>query len=237
MDDLEFRRRIYAAPNTTESDLIQAAQNDETKLRFWQQIKNQDQLCQEALNVDVPDDLAHKLIWQQVSFENQRQKRRTKWYIAMAASFAFVFGISATLWFQQTHVDLSRAALAHTHYAETEQSVTNQPLDLNFVNAKLATFGARLQNSPDIGEILVANYCHLESVRSLHLILATAEGRVSVFFTPLTEKQNLAADFADETYHGNGVKLQRANVIVVGEKGADLAPLTQKIKRNLLFSA
>ena len=34
MDELEFRRRIYADPNTTDSDLVAAANADEKKRAF-----------------------------------------------------------------------------------------------------------------------------------------------------------------------------------------------------------
>ena len=64
MDELEFRRRIYADPETTDSDVVEAAKEDEKKRHFWNEQKKLDQQLKQALKVDVPDDLANKLIWQ-----------------------------------------------------------------------------------------------------------------------------------------------------------------------------
>ena len=65
MDELEFRRRIYADPETTDSDVVEAAKADESKRSFWNEQKQLDKQLKQALKVDVPEDLASKLIWQQ----------------------------------------------------------------------------------------------------------------------------------------------------------------------------
>ncbi|MAI64029.1 MAG: hypothetical protein CL600_03965, partial [Alteromonas sp.] len=57
MDDLEFRRRIYADPETSDSDLIAAANTDEKKRSFWHEQKQMDKKLKQALKVEVPDDL------------------------------------------------------------------------------------------------------------------------------------------------------------------------------------
>ncbi|AGP77468.1 MAG: DUF3379 domain-containing protein [Gammaproteobacteria bacterium] len=234
MDELEFRRRIYADPETTDSDVVEAAKADESKRSFWNEQKQLDKQFKQALKVEVPDDLASKLIWQQSADEFIRYKRRSRWYVAMAASVAFTIGIGLTMWYHQP-LSIGGQALAHMQYAEMEHAHSLLPVDLNMVNAKLASFGGSLSEMLD--GIEVANYCHLSTVRSLHLIVNTPQGKMSVFVVPQRGDISVPSEFEDSQYHGESIKMRRANVMVVGDKGADLSEVKKAVSERIQFSA
>ncbi|AGP81232.1 hypothetical protein I533_06260 [Alteromonas mediterranea MED64] len=234
MDELEFRRRIYADPETTDSDVVEAAKADESKRSFWNEQKQLDKQFKQALKVEVPDDLASKLIWQQSADEFTRYKRRSRWYVAMAASVAFTIGIGLTMWYHQP-LSIGGQALAHMQYAEMEHAHSLLPVDLNMVNAKLASFGGSLSEMLD--GIEVANYCHLSTVRSLHLIVNTPQGKMSVFVVPQRGDISVPSEFEDSQYHGESIKMRRANVMVVGDKGADLSEVKKAVSERIQFSA
>ena len=230
MDELEFRRRIYA----DDSDVVEAAKADESKRSFWNEQKQLDKQFKQALKVEVPDDLASKLIWQQSADEFTRYKRRSRWYVAMAASVAFTIGIGLTMWYHQP-LSIGGQALAHMQYAEMEHAHSLLPVDLNMVNAKLASFGGSLSEMLDGVE--VANYCHLSTVRSLHLIVNTPQGKISVFVVPQRGDISVPSEFEDSQYHGESIKMRRANVMVVGDKGADLSEMKKAVSERIQFSA
>lgn len=234
MDELEFRRRIYADPETTDSDVVEAAKADDNKRHFWNEQKQLDKQLKQALKVDVPDDLANKLIWQQSADEFTRYKRRSRWYLAMAASVAFTVGIALTMWYHKP-LSIGGQALAHMQYADMEQAHSLLPVDLNMVNAKLASFGASFNEMLDGVE--VANYCHLSTVRSLHLIVDTPQGKMSVFVVPERGDVTVPSEFADKQYRGESLKLQRANVMIVGDKDADLSEMKEAVAKRIQFSA
>ncbi|WP_421134053.1 DUF3379 family protein [Alteromonas sp. A079] len=234
MDELEFRRRIYADPNTTDSDVVEAAKADSNKRDFWNEQKQLDTQLKQAAKVEVPEDLVNKLIWQQSADEFSRYKRKSRWYMALAASVAFTVGIGFTMWYHQP-VSLGGQALAHMQYAETERAHTLLPVNLEMVNAKLASFGASFTD--DIGKVEVANYCHLSTVRSLHLILDTPEGKMSVFIVPERSDIRVPAEFEDKQYRGESLTLQRASIMVVGDKNADLDNMKKSVAERIRFSA
>lgn len=234
MDELEFRRRIYADPETTDSDVVEAAKADDNKRHFWNEQKQLDKQLKQALKVDVPDDLANKLIWQQSADEFTRYKRRSRWYLAMAASVAFTVGIALTMWYHKP-LSIGGQALAHMQYADMEQAHSLLPVDLNMVNAKLASFGVSFNEMLDGVE--VANYCHLSTVRSLHLIVDTPQGKMSVFVVPERGDVTVPSEFADKQYRGESLKLQRANVMIVGDKDADLSEMKEAVAKRIQFSA
>ena len=109
------------------------------------------------------------------------------------------------------------------------------PVDLNMVNAKLASFGGSLSEMLD--GIEVANYCHLSTVRSLHLIVNTPQGKMSVFVVPQRGDISVPSEFEDSQYHGESIKMRRANVMVVGDKGADLSEMKKAVSERIQFSA
>ena len=233
MDELEFRRRIYANPADTDEALVQAANDDQGYDDFWQDVKRLDDKLTRAADIPVPDDLADKLIWQQSVREFAHKKRKNRWYIGLAASVALTVGVGITAW-QQQHVSLGEAALAHMYYAEHETPVGDVPVTAQIANAKLAQFGAELD--PAIGKIASVNYCHLDTIRSLHMIIETAQGRMSVFLVP--EKNHPVKNgFADSVYEGMSYALHQTNVLVVGEKGADIPAFQNVLKQRLKFSA
>ena len=234
MDELEFRRRVYADPETTDSDVVEAAKADDNKRHFWNEQKQLDKQLKQALKVDVPEDLASKLIWQQSADEFTRYKRRSRWYLAMAASVAFTVGIALTMWYHKP-LSIGGQALAHMQYADMEQAHSLLPVDLNMVNAKLASFGASFNEMLDGVE--VANYCHLSTVRSLHLIVDTPQGKMSVFVVPERGDVTVPSEFADKQYRGESLKLQRANVMIVGDKDADLSEMKEAVAKRIQFSA
>jgi hypothetical protein len=234
MDELEFRRRIYADPETTDSDVVEAAKADESKRNFWNEQKQLDKQLKQALKVDVPEDLASKLIWQQSTDEFNRYKRRSRWYLAMAASVAFTVGIGLTMWYHQP-LSIGGQALAHMQYAEMETAHSLLPADLNMVNAKLASFGGSFNEMLDGVEVV--NYCHLSTVRSLHLIVDTPQGKMSVFVVPERGDVTVPSEFSDEQYHGESIKMRHANVMIVGDKGADLSEMKKAVSERIQFSA
>lgn len=235
MDDLEFRRRVFANPNTTDKEVADIAAKNPDKAQLKNSLQQLDDELMKALKVQVPDNLAHKLIWEQKSEELKRHKRRTPWYIGLAASVALTIGVTGTVVMHGANVNIGEEALAHMRYAETEQSHSAVAVNMDLINAKLAGFGGTLVSS--IGNVRVANYCHLNTIQSLHLILDTDQGPMSVFIMPQKRDQNVPDAFADNQYHGESWALQKASIMVVGEKGADLAPLMQKVKRSITFSA
>ena len=54
MDDLEFRRRIYADPKHQDSELKQAMLQDPAKRKFPEHMQQFDNQIEDALKIDVP---------------------------------------------------------------------------------------------------------------------------------------------------------------------------------------
>jgi hypothetical protein len=116
MDELEFRRILYADPNCTDKEVLAAIAGDPKKQEFYKELKQLEKKMHQAAQIKVPDDLIHKLILRQTMESHKSSKVRNRMQLAMAASVAFVVGISFTMWQQNNLLDLSKQAIAHVHY-------------------------------------------------------------------------------------------------------------------------
>ncbi|MBC3766736.1 DUF3379 family protein [Neptunicella marina] len=235
MDDLEFRRTIYADPDSQLQSVKDAVQSDKSKQQFWHDVKQLDKnIKQTVSDVAVPEGLAHRLILKQSLAEHRSQKIKQRWYIALAASIAFLVGINVTI-FNNQPIDISEYALAHRYHEGEVPMQMDENVNLQQVNIKLAAMGGHLNQ--DIGKVYFANFCDFDRVRSLHLVMDSGNGKVTVFVVPLKEQFSMEPKFADQRFDGRSFDIGNAAIIVVGEKGQELKLMEDNLKKQLVFSA
>ena len=235
MDELEFRRILYADPNCTDEEVLAAIADDPKKQAFYKELKQLDKEMHQASQIKVPDDLVHKLILRQTMASHKSSKVRNRIQLAMAASVAFVVGVSFTMWQQNNLLDLSKQAIAHVHYEGDYALQAQENVSLQQVNAKLAKFGGEF--SEDIGRVYYANFCDFENVRSLHMVLEGENGKVSVFVVPHNNAYLAEGSSSDTRYSSQAIDLKRASIIVVGEEGTNIGDMQQQLNKKIGFSA
>lgn len=235
MDELEFRRTLYADPNSTDEEILAAIADDPKKQAFCKELKQLDKSMQLATQVKIPNDLVHKLILRQTMQSHKSSKVRNRIQLAMAASVAFVVGVSFTMWQQNNILDLSKQAIAHVHYEGDYALQAQENITLQQVNAKLAKFGGRF--SEDIGRVYYANFCDFENVRSLHMVVEGENGKVSVFVVPHDNTHLAQGSSRDKRYISQAIDLKRASIIVVGQEGANVSKMKEQLNRKIHFSA
>ena len=237
MDDLQFRRTVYADPKCTDEEVLKAAANDPAKQEFWDELKRLDAQMQQACKVDVPEGLAERLILRQSIQSHAKEKRRTRVHLALAASVLFVFGVSFTLFQQQnTVVNLSDHALAHVYYEGDGYALrVDGDENLSTVNAKLASIGGQITDS--IGRIYYANFCNFDRVRSFHMVMQGDQGKVTVFVIPDNDLHVPVETFTDGKMHGEMVQMNNTRLVLVAQQGQSFDQLKSKLKKQMLFSA
>jgi hypothetical protein len=235
MDDLEFRRTLYADPSTKDEAVRKAAENDPKKQDFIQELKQLDRKMFEASQVDVPKDLASKLILRQTMHSHQVSKKRNRINLALAASVAFVMGISFTLWQQNNLINMGEHAIAHVRAEGSYALDANENISLQQVNAKLASFGGEM--SGEVGQIYYANFCDFDNVRSLHMVMKVNGEKVTVFVVPNNAEYDNKSNSKDKTYKSQAVDFSRASLVIVGEDGADMSKAKQTLSKKFTFSA
>ncbi|MFB2801303.1 DUF3379 domain-containing protein [Shewanella seohaensis] len=234
MDELKFRRQAYEDPHNQDPEFVAQMQENAEYQAFVAELKGLDAKITHALKVDVPEDLADKLILSQQLQQHHKQRRQTGFLVAMAASIAFIVGISFSL-LRLGPVDLAEHALAHVYHEGVALQV-DQNVNFSQVNAQLASMNnlgnAKFTEQP--GKVYYTSYCDFQGVKSLHLVLQAEKGKVTLFIVPIEKRMVLDNTFADGKYQGMGFEAGDAYILLVGEDQTDLSFVKDEIKNTFI---
>jgi len=234
MDELSFRRTIYAEPNTTDPDIIQAAKDDPAKKAFWDEVKAMDAQIVQAINIPIPENFADKLILRQGMDEFTQKRKKRPWYIAMAASLAMVVGISYMTLLAGNN-GLANDVFAHVSHGHMNEEVmvSGQNVTQGVINEKMATFNGAL--SDQIGEVVSANYCYLNTIKSLHMIIKGKTGLINLFVLADNKSKEPEENFSNDEFVGTSFLLDSVKIIIVGNDTDDVSQLQKVAKSAFRF--
>ncbi len=240
MDDLQFRRGIYADPHNNDDtftdEMLAQINADPAKQQFSQDIKQLDDKISQAMNVEVPEDLANKLILRQTLVSHQQQKRKSRIHLALAASIAFAFGLTLNfMQFSSAYSSLGDYALAHVYHEDNYfDNNSETTISLASLNQKMASFDGSFLSS--LGQLISADYCRFDSMKSLHLVFQGKTDIVTVFIVPHNEDLTFDANFSDNQLTGRSQHFKKANIIVVADKSESLQDWQNAINDNIQWS-
>ena len=236
MDELEVRRRLLTDPYHLSPEQVQQLQLDAESQQFHQDVLELDQQIRELFSPPVPKALENTLLMQQHKHKQQQQKRFYQNLIALAASVAFLAGFALNWsFFLYGSQSLGENSLAHVYHEEPYMQHMTTALSLSDVNMKLADFDAELSSAEHA--VVFANYCNFRGTRSLHLVVETEQGLMTVFVVPKENSLNFEAQFHDDKYQGRSVATHKAILVMVSDKAEVLQQGEQQFLNNLQFKA
>ncbi|WAJ72085.1 DUF3379 family protein [Catenovulum adriaticum] len=248
MDDLEFRRQLYASPKEHNSEVKQAILADPNKRQFADEMLSFEQKLEQAYQVDVPDNLASKIILKQtLDKHKQNDKKRSRWHLAIAASIAFMVGLSLNV--AQVNLpglstnattELTNLMLEHTHqditrHFQSPQAMQNAQVSLASINQKLSLYGAQLNDS--FGIVRSVNFCQLKNIRALHLIVQGNAGLVNIFIMHPNHSMSELPDIKDDLYKGKGQRYPTADLMYISDKQENLKQIQHQFEQQLKWQA
>jgi len=237
MDDLQFRRSIYADPKTTDAEVLAAIEADPAKQKFSQELDALDEKILSALSIPVPENLSEKLILRQSLASHQQQKRRSRIRLAMAASVAFVMGATFTfLQFSSAYTNVGDYAIAHVnHEAKYFTNSSEANVTLASLNKKMASFNGSF--SENFGELIMADFCRFDGMKSLHLVFRGDSSPVNIFIIPNSDHLEFNSSFKGDALKGSAKNFNKSHIIVVGDEAESLQQWQERIAKNVRWSA
>lgn len=233
MDDISFRHTANATPNDKSEEFLRRLANSESDKALVKEAKQFDESLKALLNVDVPEGLTDKILLEQ-SFAVEKERLMSgRWHVAIAASIAFVLGITMPLLnnFNPSPLDIGDVAMQHVQeeYYFTAQS--NEHANLYMVNAKLARFGGKADT--ELGDISYVNYCSFEGTPALHMVMQGEKGPITVFVVPSDADFIKTEKFSNQQLKGITEKMGNANVVIVGERDESLQRTRNILQNNI----
>ena len=236
MDDLQFRRSIYAEPTSVDKALLAAQNADPAKKQLAQELCQFDEKLKQAMKVPVPDDLCNKLLLRQTLASHQQEKRKTRIHLALAASTAIIAGVIVSyLQFSSSYTNVGDYALAHVYHEQNSFSNDDDTrVSLTSLNKKMTTFNGSFSES--MGELISADYCRFDGMKSLHLVFQGLTDTVTVFVVPKKEHLAFTDKFNDEKFQGKSLSFDHANILVVADQNESLSQWQRTINDNITWS-
>lgn len=233
MDDILFRHTAIATPNDKSEEFLRRQSDSEQDKAFVDQAKQFDAELQSILKVDLPDGLTDKILLEQ-SFAIENEKNLShRWHIAIAASVAFIIGISLPLLNNINNLQQEIGTVAMQHimqeYSFTEK--VNEHASLSAVNAKLASYGGLATG--ELGEVLYVNHCGFAKTAALHMIIQGEKGRITVFVVPQQSELKNSPKFNNQFLKGLTESIGKTSLVIVGEKDEPLEKVQQKLQENI----
>jgi hypothetical protein len=236
MDDLQFRRNMYADPNTTDAEMHLALKNDVAKQKFAQEVLLLDKKIASALDIPIPENLADKLLLRQSLASHKQQKRRSKVTLAIAASVTLALGFTLNfLQSSHSYTTVGDYAIAHVNYESHHYSndmVEN--ISLTTLNNKMASFDGSFNEQ--FGDLIMADFCRFDGMKSLHLIFKGEKSPVNIFVIPQNDHLTFTSSFKSKQLNGLAKDFDKNQIIVVGDKTESLEQWQQRIANNIRWS-
>lgn len=236
MDDILFRHTAIATPNEKGDEFLQRQADSEQDKMLVDEAKQFDSQLQSLLKVDPPEDLVEKTLLEQSFAIEKKRTLSHRWHIAMAASIAFIIGISLPLLnnLRSLPLDIGTVAMQHVQQEYYFTAQIDEQASLASVNAKLANYGGKV--SGELGKVYFVNYCSFEGTTALHMIMQGENGRVTVFVVPDDAGFIETAVFNNQHLKGLTEKMGSINVVIVGEKDEPLEKAQLKLQKNIQWN-
>ncbi|UTT85230.1 DUF3379 domain-containing protein [Vibrio pelagius] len=238
MDDLEFRRRILSEPKQRNQDIMDAAANSEANSKFLDDVLALDKQIHSAMNVDVPDDLADRILFNQTSYEESKVIKPTfaRRAMAMAASVAFVAGllVGQINWgnalVSPAQASLADTALKHVVTEKPFVEVLDENVSSEQINTKMNPFAFQFDDTFPY-HVYYLNHCGFGKSNAMHMVFQGEKGKVTLFLTgiPSDKSQN----FEEDGMSGSITPIDDSSLILVGMEGEDVDKIAEKLSKMI----
>jgi hypothetical protein len=230
MDDLEFRRRVISDPKSRDAEVAQHAEANPSDAKFIDEMLSLDARIEQAMRVDVPEDLADKILFQ--NSNNVVKASFGKRALSIAASVAFAVGLAAgqlnwgALIAQPAYASITDTAMEHVHDERPFTNALDEQAGMPQLNMKLKPFEFQFTEEFPY-HIYYLNHCGFGDSMAMHVEFAGEKGRVTLFITRIAADS--AKQFSDDVYAGELMPMGDASLIVVGEQNEDLGAIVERL--------
>jgi hypothetical protein len=179
MNCIDLRRDVLAQPLRLAPEAQQHVMECVACRAFVERQRELEAQLHDALSVPAPDGLADRVL-----VAHGIRRRRAPWAWALAATIVLAAGIAVIGRPLLSGRALAGEAIAHVHHEpQALRIVDRQPAEL--LPRELAAQGVKLASA--IGQVTYATLCPTAAGKALHLVVATADGPVTLLLLPTDE--------------------------------------------------
>ncbi len=190
-----------------------------------------DKTLGKAVRVDVPENLASRIILRQSLQKSQVPSRHRPRRYAIAASLLLTLGLAGGLYTIISTAPFHRTVMAHLD-GEWDSLVQRHDVSDEKLTSVLDTVGAELKG--EIGKIRHASLCDFSDYGGAHLVLEGRKGPVVVLLLPeqhIAGPKVVSGDKAD----GVIVPTNNGSMAIVGDKDEVIHGIERQVRAALVW--
>ncbi|WP_428771633.1 DUF3379 domain-containing protein [Vibrio sp.] len=234
MDELEFRRRVLSDPKKRDSDILTAIRASDANSKFVDDAMDLDVKIAKAMNVEVPEGLADRILFSHNSKQSADIVRPsfTRRAMSLAASVAFAFGLFAgqvnwgNVIVPPVQASLAQTAIKHVIDEQGFIAPIDEQVGSVQINAKMLPFESKLVNQFPY-HVYYLNHCGFGKANAVHMVFQGEKGKVTLFVAGIAADQSL--DISEKGFNAIVEPLGSNSLILVGEKGEDMAKIAESL--------
>lgn len=240
MNFLEFKRRLMTDPYNRDPEFVEARKKDETFAEAAAEADAFEARLQKALDVDVPENLAEDIIFRQ-SMDSSSHWRSMPRILATAASIAMAVAIGTFVFVGDS--DSPPGGNLQEHLAwhweldgrATLTASESIPSEAGDVRRIFSEFGIHLDHEL-MDQVRLSKFCPTPDGAGAHVVLATDDGPVTMFYLPRTQVKNAPKSVSmPNGMEGWVVNLERGSMALIAKAGRNTPELATEIQRQLQF--
>lgn len=221
MNCFEFRRQLTIDPRSQDADLLRHKHECPACAGFAGQQARFEERLTEALHVDVPVELHARLVLNQSLHQSRRIRT-----LAIAASVLLTVALAGGWWLRPLSPSLDQIVIAHIEEEREFLASRDHVPDTKIVQLTQA-IGMPLRG--DIGTVRLAEICPIGKHHGAHLVLAGANGPVTVLLLP-GETIPRRKSFERDGFRGILVPTGYGGMAIVGQPGEGLDGVAHRIQ-------
>ena len=226
MDCLEFRRRLAAEPHARDPGFV--AHRDSCHAgctEAWWRAQKLERRLENALGIDVPGQLAERVLLAQAT-QARTRSRRWRFGMALAASLVLAASIGIFGWNRSAGADpLPAISVAHLH-AESFALASTQPVTENDLRENFAARGLTLHEMP--ADAVFVRDCDLGSYRTVHLVFRIEDEPVTAMYF-IGHAIAGSREFHRDGWQGREVPMGKGTLLLLGADARGFAQVERSM--------
>ena len=229
MECLEVRRLLMANPNHRDDAFVMHLHECNSCAAFSQQLQLEAHQVEKALQLDVPQGLAERILLNQSTVI--RTRRRQRFGLALVATVVLSVGVSFGLLRNGMQDGLQDVVIAHIK-AEPEHLSSQHVASLADLNTLMSEHGVRLTHS--IGTVNYAGSCVIRRTKGIHLVVDAKGNPVTVLYMP-DETVPHSEAFVGQQFQGVILPTGKGSLAIVGQDDSSVQEVTQRFESALHY--
>lgn len=231
MNCLEFRRRCLAEPQSNDSGFLRHKSECANCADFAARMGQVEEKLSQALRVDVPENLASRIILRQSLNEGRFQHRRRRPMYALAAGVLLAVGLAGGLFTMISKPSFNQAVMTHLE-GEWDSLVVRDDLTAQKLATVLQAVGGELRGS--LGNVRHASICNFSKNGGAHLVLEGDQGPVIALLLPEAHVARSEVVYT-EKLDGLIVSTNDGSMVIAGEKGTALEETALGVRSAMVW--